>query len=83
MLEKFCENLLAEIRDSQREYENRILSGSFKKLSDYKFIAGFNKGIGSVEEMVKRVYKNMVETRHLVPERKRIEGYREYGDRQE
>lgn len=74
MLEKFCENFLIKLRDSQTEYSNRLLSGSFKTFDEYRFIAGIHKGLVECESMVKGVYKDMVEMTPLEEIRNRIYG---------
>ena len=74
MLERFCENFLLKLRDSQTEYSNRLLSGAFKTLDEYRFVAGVHKGLVECEAMVKQVYKDMVEMSPLEEIRNRIYG---------
>ncbi len=61
MLERFCENFLLKLRAAQAVYSERILSGSFKTLEEYKYVAGRLRGLMDTEIVVKGLYKDMVE----------------------
>lgn len=61
MLEKFIENFLVKSRASQGVYVERISSGGFKTLSEYKLVVGKLKGLQESEYLIKELYKSMIE----------------------
>lgn len=73
MIIKFCENAFLRIRDKKAVYEQRLLSGCFESLEEYKGVAGKLQGLSEAEDIVKKLYKDMFDYK---PEKKG-EGYDE------
>jgi hypothetical protein len=65
---RFCENLLVRIRERQGVYADRILSGTFDKIEDYKFVVGKWQAMREAEEIICRLYKDMFDTKYLSKE---------------
>jgi hypothetical protein len=61
MLEKFLVTLYRNLEEDQRGYRDRILSGNFETLEDYKYICGLLQGLTAAQEQAQRIYKNLVE----------------------
>lgn len=57
------------MRERQKVYEERVLSGSFDKLEDFKLMIGKLKGLEEAEVIVKTLYKDMFDSKPLPPER--------------
>ena len=60
MLIKFCEKLLAKIRETQVSYAERLTSGTFKNFEEYRHYVGKLEGMKEAEDIVKTVYDNIV-----------------------
>lgn len=65
MLERFCENYLLRLRAEQAPYVERLSSGGFKTLDEYKFTAGKLKGLHDAESFIKETYDSMIEMKIL------------------
>ncbi len=59
MVINFSENVLSALRKRQSTYIQRVCSGVFDSLEEYKFIAGKLKGLEEAEKVVKQTYKEM------------------------
>lgn len=58
MIINFYENALARLRERQAIFMERILSGSFDKLSDYKLMAGKLSGVEDSIEILQNLYSD-------------------------
>jgi hypothetical protein len=65
MIIKFCENLLSKIRERQGVCADRLLVGSFNDFVEYKNCTGKLQGLKEAEDIVKRIYKDMFDTKVL------------------
>lgn len=61
MLIDFFNKFVYQLESLKGGYVNRILSGSFDSLDDYKFVAGKLNGIEEARELFKIVYKDFFE----------------------
>ena len=64
MVISFCEELLKRVRERRAVYVDRLSSGTFQTLEDYKFIVGKLKGVEEMESEVKKLYSDMFEPRN-------------------
>lgn len=65
MINKYCENLLIRLGDRKKVYGNRILSGTFSTLDEYKLLVGKFKGMEEAEIEIKALYKDMFDEKQL------------------
>lgn len=65
MLEKFCENFLLKLRAAESVLIERLKTGGFKTLEDYKHVVGKIQGLEHAEIMIKETYQAMIEMKHL------------------
>jgi len=63
MIVKFCEVLFARIRERQGVYSERILSGNLHNFEDFRKAVGHLHGLKEAEEIVKKLYKDMFDTK--------------------
>jgi hypothetical protein len=63
MILKYVENLLTKIRERQIVVAERLTSGDFQELWEYKETAGTLKGLRESEEIIMNSYKDMVESK--------------------
>lgn len=68
-IEALCKKLL----ERQAVYVQRIVSGTFTDLGEYKLIAGKLHGIKEAEELAKAVYREILDKREGKNERREEE----------
>lgn len=61
MLEKFIENYLARSNAQKNLYKDRFYNGNIKDWEDYKHTLGRYFGLEEAEDIVRSLYKAMVE----------------------
>ena len=59
MIFKFCENVFHGIRERKAVVEERLKSGCFETMRDYKGVVGRLHGLSEGEEIIKKIYKDM------------------------
>jgi len=57
------------MQEAQRAYAERLLSGSFKTLEDYKHVAGKLKGHEEAEYIFREIYKNLFDVKEIKDKR--------------
>lgn len=61
MLEKFIENFLIKSRVHQQEIGEHVLAGRCKEHTDYRHAIGRLKGFKEADDLVRSLYKAMVD----------------------
>lgn len=60
---KFYEHYLLKLRQRRFGFSERLLSGTFQALDDYKLIVGNFKGLVEAEEILKDLFKETYESK--------------------
>ena len=68
MIDVLCESLLLKIQERKGVCEDRLLAGAFLDFTEYKSCVGKLQGLKETEEIIKRVYKDMLESRKPIKE---------------
>lgn len=61
MIEKFIENALYRIRERQSVCVIPLINNSVKTIEDYRYINGKKKGLEESEEILKQLYRDLVD----------------------
>ena len=58
---KFIENSFIRVRERQKVYAERLVSGAIQNMEEYKLNLGKYRGMIEAEEIIKKLYKEMTE----------------------
>jgi hypothetical protein len=59
---RFYEDLIFKIKERRSVYSDRLLSGTFDTLDEYKLIVGKLKGLDEAEQAAQLIYRSRFES---------------------